>query len=91
MLTAWGLGAGVFQLRGFCVQGPPLVAPRWLDCRVTLGLLTPSKGRGARPAGVGAAGAALRVCLSEVGPAGTLPGGWGFWVPGRQVCPHLSR
>lgn len=20
-LTAWGLGAGIFQLRGFCVQG----------------------------------------------------------------------
>lgn len=31
-------------------------------------------------------GAALRVCLSEAGPAGALPGGWGFWVPALLVA-----
>lgn len=31
-------------------------------------------------------GAALRVCLSEAGPSGALPGGWGFWVPALLVA-----
>lgn len=75
--TAWGLGEGVSQLRGFCVQGSPLIAPRWIagshwDC--ALAGLTPSEacrhGSGRR--------CPESACPSEAGPAGALPRGGGL-------------
>ena len=86
MLTAWGLGAGVFQLRASVCRGHLSLDP--------VGWIAGSHWDCSRPARGGERGlqawerpgAALRVCLSEVGPAGALPGGWGFWVPALLVA-----
>ena len=93
-----GLGAGVSQLRGFCVQGSPLVAPRWIagshwDCARACS-------HPARPAGAGAASAALRARAQvRRGPQGPCPGVGVWCLPAVPVAvaalqtslPHLSR
>lgn len=83
--TAWGLGEGVSQLRGFCVQGSPLIAPRWIagshwDCALACS-------HPARPAGTGVAGAALRARAQvRRGPQVPCPGVGVWCLPAVPVA-----